>query len=350
MKGARVEEHLGLVVVVDDHGVPDPQCARFIERLLVRGLSPYTAEAYAFDLALIHRWLDAESLALADLQSELLHRFLAWERGRNSHPKSINRRLHTLRLFYRFVEGHDLPGASEGRGRLRRHQRDHEMGLQRTMRPSSRQVRVKEPRTIVEPLTIEQVRNLLGQFRRYRDIAIAHVMLLCGLRSTEVLLLRLGDVDFEDRRLRLRGKGGKERMMPLPLLLVDILRRYLVLERPKVCAADAVFVILQGRGRGEAMTRDGLRRVFRTRRARKGLTNANPHRLRHTFGTDMARSGVRLPILQRMMGHAFPETTLQYVNISMADVEVEFHRAIGQLERRYAEAPIADENEDGDDQ
>ena len=63
----------------------------------------------------------------------------------------------------------------------------------------------------------------------------------------------------------------------------------------------------------------------------------------------MARSGVRLPILQRMMGHAFPET-LQYVNISMADVEVEFHRAIRQLESRYAEAPVADENEDGDDQ
>ncbi len=336
MKGACVAEHRGQVAVVDERGVSDADCGRFLERLLVRGLSRHTVEAYAYDLALVHRWLESEGIGLAEVESEKLHRFLAWERGRNSHPKSINRRLHTLRLFYRFVEGHDLPGASEGRGHLRLHQRDHELGLQRTLRPTSRYVRVKEPRTVIEPLTVEQVRALLGQLRRYRDIAIAHVMLLCGLRSTEVLHLRLADIDFGDRRLRLLGKGKKERMMPLPSLLVDILRRYLVLERPKACRDDHVFVILQGRGRGLSMTRDGLRRVFRTLRSRDLLANANPHRLRHTFGTDMARSGVRLPILQRMMGHAFPETTIQYVNVSLADVQEEFHRAVGLLERRYA--------------
>jgi hypothetical protein len=115
------------------------------------GLVPRMRGPLAFELERIHWWpssTNTEGLALADLQSELLHRFLVWERGRNSQPKSINRRLHTLRLFYRFVQGHVLPGASVGRGNLRRHQRDHEMGLQRTLRPSSRQVRVKEPRTI----------------------------------------------------------------------------------------------------------------------------------------------------------------------------------------------------------
>lgn len=83
------------------------------------------------------------------------------------------------------------------------------------------------------------------------------------------------------------------------------------------------------------MTRAALRRVFRTRRKRPTLSNANPHRLRHTFGTDMARSGVRMPILQKMMGHAYAETTLQYINVSMVDVASEFHRAIEAIEARY---------------
>jgi integrase/recombinase XerC len=109
----------------------------------------------------------------------------------------------------------------------------------------------------------------------------------------------------------------------------------LTLERPQGCATDHAFVVLQGKRRGHPMTRATLRRVFRTRRRRPALTNANPHRLRHTFGTDMARSGVRLPILQRMMGHAYAETTLRYVNVSLADVAVEFHRAVAALESRY---------------
>ena len=93
-----------------------------------------------------------------------------------------------------------------------------------------------------------------------------------------------------------------------------------LLERPKDSGSDRIFVVLQGPRRGQPMTRAALRRIFRTRREQKALTNANPHRLRHTFGTDMARSGVRLPILQRMMGHAYAKTTLQYINVSLADV------------------------------
>ena len=84
------------------------------------------------------------------------------------------------------------------------------------------------------------------------------------------------------------------------------------------------------------MTAAGLRSLFRHRRgATAQLANANAHRLRHTFGADMARSGVRLPILQRMMGHADGKTTLQYVNLSMADIAAEYSRAIASIERRY---------------
>lgn len=335
MKAHRVERRAGQLSVVDGAGSPVEACSRFLERLDTRGLSSFTVEAYAYDLALIHRWMKAAGLHLEGLKADDLHRFLAWERGRDTQPKSINRRLHTLRLYYRFACGQELPGGVEERGHRRRFRRDYELGLQRVLRPSVRQVRVKEARTVVEPLTVEQVRELVTSLRRYRDLCIAHLMLLCGLRTNEVLQLGVPDIDFEDRRIRVRGKGGKERMVPLAAAVVNLLRRYLALERPGECGTDRAFVVLQGRQRGKPMTRAALRRVFRTRRAQKALSNANPHRLRHTFGTDMARSGVRLPILQRMMGHAYAETTLQYVNVSLADVASEFHRALEKIEARY---------------
>jgi site-specific recombinase XerD len=335
MTSARVERRLGRVAVVGEDGTEVGECERFLERLRVRGLSACTVEAYAYDLVLIYRWLSATDLTLTDVAADELHRFLAWERGRSSQPKSINRRLHTLRLFYRFVHGRELPGGVERCGRIRSSRRDRDLGLQVVRRASTRQLRVKEARKVVEPLTIEQVRELLSCLKRYRDLCIAHAMLLCGLRSGEVLLLRLGDLDFEDRRVRVNGKGNRERSIPLPALLIDLLRRYVSLERPRRCATDRLFVVLQGQRRGQAMTRAALRRIFRSRRKRARLANANPHRLRHTFGADMARSGVRLPILQRMMGHAYAETTLQYVNVSLTDVAAEFHRAIKVLETRY---------------
>jgi integrase/recombinase XerC len=85
------------------------------------------------------------------------------------------------------------------------------------------------------------------------------------------------------------------------------------------------------------MTRGGLRSLFRHRRRKEIIKTANPHRLRHTFGTDMARCGVRLPILQKMMGHADSKMTLQYINLSMADIAAEFQRASAAIYKRYTE-------------
>ena len=178
---------------------------------------------------------------------------------------------------------------------------------------------------------------MLARFSRYRDLCIAYLMLLSGLRSREVLALEIGDVDNAENRLRVSGKGGKERILPLPSLLINYLRDYLRLERPSVCRTKALFVVLQGKRRGFAMTPDGMRSLFRHRRRDKTLENANPHRLRHTFGADMARAGVRLPVLQRMMGHEDSKMTLHYINLSMSDVAAEFQRAAVEIHKRYIE-------------
>ena len=121
--------------------------------------------------------------------------------------------------------------------------------------------------------------------------------------------------------------------MPIPELLRRLLARYLDLERPEPSNTKQLLVVLKGKQRGQPMTTSGLRSLFRYRRRETELHNANAHRFRHTFGADMARAGVRLPILQRMMGHAQAETTLKYINLAMTDIAAEYRVLIGELEQ-----------------
>jgi len=316
---------------------PIAEANRFLTALVVRGLSPATLRAYGFDLVTLYRWLRRHRLALRAVTAAKLLDYVAAQRVAGAQPSSINRRLTTARLLYRFSTGEDLETVSglgpaphyRGRGR------DHYLGLHALARSRRPKLRVKVPRRIVEPLSSAEVRRFLRSLRRYRDLAIVHLMLLCGLRSAEVLRLEPGDVLFEDGQLRVRGKGERDRVLPLPSLVACSVADYVHWERPTDSSTPRLFVVLQGAKRGRAMTAAGLRSLFRQRRRDQAIARANPHRFRHTFGADMARAGVRLPILQRMMGHADGKTTLQYIHLSMADIADEYRRAIEELQRRY---------------
>lgn len=326
----------GLFVVVGEGALVERANA-FLQTVSQRGFSPNTVRAYAHDLVVFFRWLDTTSYTLADVGERALLEYVGAQRAREAQPRSINRRLATCRLLIRFVCGTDpQPGTSSGH--FRGPGRDKNLGLH-ALRPRRRvALRVKVPRTLIEPLTRNQVRQFVGALKRYRDLSIVYLMLLCGLRSLEVLLLELDDVSLQDLRLKVRGKGGKERAMPIPELLRRLLGRYLDLERPEGAHTRRFFVVLKGKQRGRPMTSDGLRSLFRYQRRSSGLSNANAHRFRHTFGADMARAGVRLPILQRMMGHAQAETTLQYINLAMTDIAAEYRRASTVIQRRYRAA------------
>jgi site-specific recombinase XerD len=194
--------------------------------------------AYAYDLLALYRWLaDTERTLDALTQADLLD-FIAQARKRNLQPKSINRALTTIRSYYYFstgfrldqAKGAALPGACYKTTR-----RDRQLGLFVIRNPVHRQLRVKEPKNLVEPLDREQVRLFLRTLNRYRDIAIVELMLMCGLRSREVLNLEIKSCNFDRREIRIPGKGQKQRMVPLPDSLVSTLEKYLSLERPKAC-------------------------------------------------------------------------------------------------------------------
>lgn len=322
-----------------DQGSAIMEANGFLEAIEMRGLSRQTTRAYAYDLLLLYRWLLQSKGKLCHLTAAKLVQFIASQRLVGASPRSINRRLSTIRLLYRFHFGSDPRGARaslpaphyKGPGR------DHNLGLHALHRRPALQLRVKESRTLVEPLSPDQVRAFFGELTRYRDLAIVHLMLLCGLRTCEVMRLQMSDVSFGDRKLLIRGKGGRERVIPLPETLAQALRQYIAFERPSRSSHSLLFVVLQGPRRGSPLTTAGVRSLFRHRRQIALLASANAHRFRHTFGTDMARAGVRLPVLQKMMGHADAKTTLQYIQLSMADIAEEYRRAMREFDKRYGQ-------------
>jgi site-specific recombinase XerD len=323
--------------LIDGRQRPIVQVNRFLTSVALRGLSRATVRAYGFDLVVLYRWLERSRHSLTSLSEDKLLRYIDAQRRTGAQPTTINRRLTTARLLYRFCTGNDVDAKRRARApaRVYRGRRDRQLGLHVIPRRHHVQLRVKAPRRIVEPLTGAEVRHFLRTLRRYRDIALVHLMLLCGLRSAEVLQLRQGDVLVEDAQLRIRGKGDRERVLPLPHVVARAIADYVRWERPTGSASSRLFVIMQGPQRGRPMTPAGLRSLFRHRRRDHAVARANPHRFRHTFGADMARAGVRLPILQRMMGHADDTTTLRYIQLSMGDIADEYRRAVDKLQHRY---------------
>ena len=333
-----VDGDSGLHHVVDDEQGPIEPVNAFLRALTTRGLSPLTVRAYAYDLVAVYRWLAATDRELGELTQADLLDFIAHEQRREARPRSINRRLTVCRLIFEFWH----PGGIVAAGQTslpaphyRGPGRDRRLGLHVLKKKRAVALAVKVPKTLVTPLQTEQVRLYLRSLRRYRDLAIVHLMLLCGLRSREVLGLARTDVALGERTVRVLGKGGTERMVPMAELVLRSVEQYLAHERPRCCEAPALFVCLQGKRRGHAMTPAGLRSLFRHRRKKLELDQANPHRFRHTFGADMARCGLPLPVIQRLMGHANPEMTLQYINLSMADIAEAYREAAERIRASY---------------
>jgi integrase len=230
-----------------------------------------------------------------------------------------------LHCLYRFHLGTEIP---PGQSHFQRtYTKRSPLGYGRPRRAIALGLRLKQPRRIIVPLSAEQVATFWHSFHSFRDLALVGLMLLDGLRSCEVLSLQLEDLQLADAQMRVIGKGNKTRVLPLPQEVIEVLQNYLRLERP-LTNSPALFVCLKGRQRGHSMTPAGLRSLFRSHRTACRIPQANPHRLRHTFGADMVRAGISLPALQHLMGHSQIHTTMLYVLLAPQDVWREYTRAV----------------------
>jgi site-specific recombinase XerD len=299
----------------------------FLDAQRVRQLSLRTLRTYAFDLLHFARWsLQPSPHPLAELtQSELLDYVRHQLDGQPPPaPQTVNRRLIVVERLYRFHYGQPLPVHQVHFER--RYTQRSALGYGRPRRVITRNLRLKQQRRLVQPLTTEQVSQFWNSFHTFRDLAMVGLMLLDGLRSCEILALQLTDFRPAEAHLHVIGKGGRPRVLPLPHEIIPVLEKYLLVERPAT-HCQSLFVCLKGPRRGLPCTPAGLRSLFRHHRRAAAVPLANPHRFRHTFGADMVRAGVSLPALQQLMGHSQIQTTMLYVQLSSQDVWREFARA-----------------------
>lgn len=314
-------------------GEPVLVANEFLDMLAARGLSERTLRTYGYCLLSLWRWFSAQDKQLQDLTETGLLEYLAFQRREGQAepaPKSMNLRLTVARSIYRFATTEELPSGRRGTQRV-----SSRWGRRQTYLPSFRpkvsKLSVKVPRRAVVPLKAEEVKEFLEGLETWRDLSIVGLLLFCGLRSVEVATLRVEDLDLSQGELRVRGKGRKERMVPLCPQAMAPLETYLGIERPRTARAEQLFVCLKGSRRGEAMTLAGLRSLFRYHRKQSRVSKANPHRFRHTFGADMARAGISLPALMKLMGHSTIRHTMLYVELSAQDVRQEFHAVMEKL-------------------
>lgn len=309
----------------------------FLDAEATRGLSVRSLRAYGYSLLNFWRWLDSRGRGFSEISDrDVLLDYVRFQRNAavEPAPATINHRLTAVSCLYRFRTGSELPIESPSSSHPYHSSAASPTGYLYPARRRRGRWRVKTPRRVVVPLSRAEVRSFLASFSTWRDIALASLMLLSGLRSREVIELDLRDHDPDEGRLRVRGKGQKERTVPLPGEVLHFLGAYLELERPEK-AARTLFVSLKGRRRGQPMTPAGLRSLFRHHRRSSGVRNANAHRLRHTFGSELAAAGISLPALMKLMGHTDIHTTMRYVEISPHDVWEEFRRVQASRAREH---------------
>jgi integrase/recombinase XerD len=149
-----------------------------------------------------------------------------------------------------------------------------------------------------------------------RDRALVELLYGAGLRISEALGLERASVDLDDRLVRVVGKGGKERLVPLGRPAADAVRRYLALGRPHLDRRHRPDLFLNARG--GALTRAGAFLVLRRLAERAGLepTRVHPHLLRHSFATHLLEGGADLRSVQEMLGHADLGTTELYTHVT----------------------------------
>ena len=277
-----------------------------------RGLSRNTLDAYRTDLLQYGRFLEERGVSAlestpADV-ADFLQQLASGERPAS--PATIHRKSACLRSFYRHLRRDGLLDTD----------------------PTATLSAPRRARKLPQVLTRGEIEKLLSQPRgtdpaALRDRALLELMYACGLRASEAIGLELMDVDVEESVLRARGKGSKERIVPIGQAALKALRHYLERGRPGL-VKDSPEANLFVNFRGGKLTRQGLYKIVRRHAVSAGLADRmSPHTLRHTFATHLLAGGCDLRSVQEMLGHADVSTTQLYTHLSSQRLKDVYFRA-----------------------
>lgn len=276
-----------------------------------RGASPHTVKNYRLDLEQVAEWLtERGQVDWSAVERRDVRAWVAWMHAEGYAATSIGRKLSALRSLYRYLvrEGcvRDTPVLLVPAPRARK--------------------------ALPHVLTIDEIDALIeaperGSALGQRDCCLFEVLYATGLRVSELLGIRLGDIDWTERSIRVVGKGGKERVVLLGDLAVDALERYLHSSRPQLLrkkSSDALFV----NRLGDPLSVRGFHLVLQAHLKTAGIEkHVTPHTLRHSFATHMLEGGADLRTVQELLGHSSVSTTQVYTHLSQTYIREVYARA-----------------------
>jgi integrase/recombinase XerD len=276
-------------------GPADPELDGFLALLAARR-APSTVESYRRDLARLAMFLGGP---VSRSSTSDLERYTAQMRADGQSAATIARRTAAARTFFRHLQ---LVGAREDNPAA-------ELTLPRRGRRLPRTLSAGEAERLIEAASGVGPRAL-------RDRALVELLYGAGLRVSEAVGLEKGGVDLDGRQVRVLGKGGKERVVPVGRPAVEALRRYLARGRPYLDRRRRPELFLNARG--GALTRSGAFLILRRLAATAGLdpSRVHPHLLRHSFATHLLEGGADLRSVQELLGHADLTTTELYTHVS----------------------------------
>ncbi len=285
---------------------------RYLEELARQGASSHTMGAYAADLRQFAGFFSPEGASPPEPRDLDLLKLRQWMAGLyrlNLEAVTVRRKLAAVRGLFRWMLREGIVPMNTAR-------------LLRTP---------KAPKRIPEVMSAEQTNRLIdgvgsGTFERphpARDRAILELLYGCGLRVSELSGLNLEDFDRAERWLRVRGKGRKERQVPIPGKASGALERYLA-ERPVVREQPAIF-LNHRRGR---LSRQAIHEIVKFYAAYvAGDPSIHPHSFRHAFATHLLADGADLRAIQELLGHARLSTTQKYTQVSLTEIMAVYDKA-----------------------
>lgn len=266
---------------------------------LERNLSPNTIEAYRNDLAHLEAFMMRNDLNLENVTLEQLHTFAASLHEYGITPRSQARVLSGVRSFFRFLV---LDGVVESD-------------------PTELLEWPSLPEHLPVVLTLEEIDRIedsidLSKAEGARNRAIIEVLFSCGLRVSELVNMKLSDLYLEDRVLLVRGKGNKERLVPVSnKAIADLKRWFFDRNLMKIKPGEDDYVFLNRRG--AHLTRTMILIMVKRQAEEAGIKKTiSPHTFRHSFATALLQGGADLRSIQAMLGHEKIDTTLVYTHIS----------------------------------
>ena len=273
----------------------------FINYLIVeKGLSRNTLDAYRADLDMFRSFLSDEKETIQSVSEEIVSRYVAWLFNTGYSPRSIMRYCSSLRHFYRFLSEEGLIGEN----------------------PTDVLESPRAFKLLPKYLTDDEVEALLtlpdiGTPFGLRDRAMLELLYATGLRVSELVNLKLNDLNFEECFLIAFGKGAKERLVPFTTAAKDWVERYRDQARPELESEKSGFHLFLNR-LGGPLTRQGFWKNLKGYARQLGISDKlSPHTLRHTFATHLLEHGADLRAVQMMLGHSAISTTEIYTHISM---------------------------------